>query len=1289
MRIKFLVSILSLTFFSLHSSNVKFYSINSLYGISIREPASVCKDNKGFIWTSSKAGVLRFAGDDYHIYQLPSENADIISVKLVYTNSNLLAYTNNGQLFRYNAISDQFDLLVSMTKVLKNKYLSVTRVLIDDSGCYWISSSFGLFKYQSGRLSLIKNSDENEYVAWYNSNNFFVARPDGIWLLDKQTLKKQCLCRYRYKSELHVCKLFYDTKAKRLWIGTLSNGLFHYDLNSRSISKVQIKSIPKQPILAIEANSESTILIGFDGQGLWELNKQGTKVLNVYKDDVNNPSSLRGNGVYDLFNDQNKRIWVCTYSGGVSFFDQTSPLIDQLTHTINNPNSLVNNNVNKIIQDKRGNIWFATDNGISCKEFGTGKWKTFYQNQLNQAAVFVSLCEDDNGRIWAGTYSSGIYVLDERTGSELAHYSKETKGLSLETNFVLDIFKDSQGDLWIGGVQGNLLCYLTKEKKFRNYSPQPIYAFAELSPNQLLLACTYGLCLLDKKSGKITTLQDGYLVQDVITLNGDIWICTSGEGLIRYNLKTKRKYKISTASGLPSNYVNSIMHADGYLWLGTENGLCRLNPKNMSILTYNSVYQLSRVSFNRNSHCRLNDGQLIWGTNNGAVHFSSKLLTETRSKGAVFFQNLTLSGRSIRNSLSTPLDSLQKLSLNYSQNTLHLDLLPIGNVSGAKFSWMLDGFDNSWSQPAGNRSVQYSNIPSGHYVLKIRLYDSSLSQIIAERSLPLIVVPPFWKTWWFNILLWAFIVGVFYISLKYYIERLKQQHTEEKVRFFTNTAHDFRTSLTLVKAPIEELTKEQNLSETGRYYLSLAIEQTRRLSTVVTQLMDFQKVDIKKEQLALGMVDIVNLIEHRRAMFESIAKSQNLDLLFDSDQERYETAVDESMMEKVIDNLISNAIKYSNSESKVLINLKCKPDSWTLEVKDNGIGISDKAKSQLFREFYRGENAINSKVVGSGIGLLLVKNYVEMHDGNISYISEKNVGSTFKIIIPFKEIFEETKKRDSEKQEMVPGVVTEVDLQPLSDQKELAKQEMRILIVEDNDDLRNFMQHPLQADFDVLLAKDGAEAWNIILKQLPDLVVSDVMMPRMDGFELCKLIKSTYETSHIPVILLTALSGKTEQLHGLGLGADDYLTKPFDMTLLVQRIKSIIRNREVVKDKALKLIKNPVNDNEQILSNEHNDQFVKKILEVIRTNMSNTEFGKEDFASAMNVSTSLLYKKIKSLTNQSPTDFIKMVRLDYALQLLQSHKHSVTEVSELCGFSTIGYFSTVFKKHFGKSPTDI
>jgi DNA-binding response OmpR family regulator len=264
-----------------------------------------------------------------------------------------------------------------------------------------------------------------------------------------------------------------------------------------------------------------------------------------------------------------------------------------------------------------------------------------------------------------------------------------------------------------------------------------------------------------------------------------------------------------------------------------------------------------------------------------------------------------------------------------------------------------------------------------------------------------------------------------------------------------------------------------------------------------------------------------------------------------------------------------------------------------------------------------------------------------------------------------------------------------VDIEPSQQQKESSKQKMRILIVENDDNFRNFMQLSLQVDFDILLAGNGAEAWNIIQKQMPDLVVSDVMMPQMDGFELCGLMKSTYDTSHIPLIFLTALSRKTEQLHGLSLGADDYLTKPFDMTLLSQKIKSMIQNRIAVKKKVLNLINGFENNSEKALTNDHNENFVNKMLDVVQINMANTEFGKEDFASAMNVSASLLYKKVKLLTNQSPTDFIKMVRLNHALELLHSHKYSITEVSEHCGFSSIGYFSTVFKKHFGKSPNEI
>jgi signal transduction histidine kinase/DNA-binding response OmpR family regulator len=584
--------------------------------------------------------------------------------------------------------------------------------------------------------------------------------------------------------------------------------------------------------------------------------------------------------------------------------------------------------------------------------------------------------------------------------------------------------------------------------------------------------------------------------------------------------------------------------------------------------------------------------------------------------------------------------------------------------------------------------LTYTNIPSGEFALQIKLYNSSLSEIITERQLTIKVIPPFWRTAWFWMIVTIVLLSIILLYVLYYINTLKQKHSIEKIRFFTNTAHDIRNSLTLIKAPVEELKREINLTESGRYFLNLAIEQARRLSTVVTQLLDFQKVDIGKEQMALVMKNIVKLISNRIIMFESFSKSKEIELIFITDLKNYKTAIDEVKIEKVVDNLVSNAVKYSNPGSKVIIELKGSAEKWILSVKDNGIGISRKAQRRLFKEFHRGDNVINSRIVGSGIGLLLVKNYVKMHEGKISCISQENSGSTFTIVIPYKELSKESIKGNS------TTIVSSEDNLSSENYSHVAEnqtsevlKEMTVLIVEDNEDLLGFMSNTLNREFNLITAENGRIAWEMISEKIPDLIVSDVMMPDMNGFELCQLIKSTYETSHIPIILLTGLSGKAEEIHGLGLGADDYLIKPFDMDLLVQRINTIIRNRVVLREKALKLIGG--NTTEPLLENEHNDKFVKKMLEVAKANISNSEFNKDTFASAMNVSSSLLYKKMKSLTDQSPTDFIKIIRLDHAMKLLQTRKYNITEVSELCGFTSVAYFSTVFKKYYGKSPAKL
>ncbi len=1277
---------------SLDVGAVKFYSINTLFGISSRVTNSICEDDNGFIWASSKTGILRLTDTDYRIYQLPYETAGAIVVKLIYEHSNLIAYTNNGQVFSFNRVYDRFDLLVDLSKTIKDDKFDVYNLLIDPSGDYLIALNSGVYKYHSGKLTLIDEISQERYsITWLDKQHLIIAKPTGFWSLDIHSLENKCLFENRKISPFLVSSLFLDKTQNKLWIGTFSNGLFCYNLGSGTLSHILESSFPKQPILDIEENSESTILVGIDGQGVWEINKQGSQLLNVYKENVDDPYSLHGNGVYDIFYDHQKRVWFCTISGGVSFYEIASPIVNQVVHRANDQNSLVNNDVNGILEDRDGKIWFATNNGISCWNVASGLWNNFYFNKLKQAQVFLALCEDDQGRIWAGSYSSGIYVLDRKTGKELAHYSRDNKEFSSVSNFIFDIFKDSQGDLWIGGVNGKFVCYLSKENKFKTYTELPISSFAELSPNQILIGCSNTLKLLNKQTGNITDFLSGYVVQDIQVLGDVVWLATSGEGLVEYHYKDETIKEYTNLVGLPSNFINSITYADDCLWVGTESGLCRFNPIDKSAFTFSSIYPLSGISYNKCALYKLKDGHLAWGTNNGAIIFAPKSIKEIPSNGKIFFQDLTISGRSIREltsfKLKTPVDSLQSINLKYSQNTISLELISIGMQSGSKFCWKLEGFDKEWSTPSGNRIITYTNIPSGNFELKIKLYDSSLSNVISQRSIAIKLIPPFWRAAWFWILIILILSGIMFLYLLYYINKLKQEHTEEKVRFFTNTAHDIRTSLTLIKAPVEELSKEKNLTESGKYYLNLAIEQARQLTSVVTQLMDFQKVDIGKDHLMLSMTDIVKLVSIRKIMLSTYAKSKNIDLVFVSDRDTYMTAVDESKTEKIIDNLISNAIKYSPNNSQIHIELKFDVKKWVLQVRDNGIGISRKVQRHLFKEFYRGDNAINSKVVGSGIGLLLVKNYVTLHGGNISCTSQENVGSTFQVVIPFKSI-----SRESAVTNVLSDLpITSIPVSDIPAKEESAKgiqssKEMKVLIVEDNDDLLNFMKSILSNDFKVYTAVDGAKAWEFISKHMPDLVVSDIMMPNMDGFELCQLMKSTYETSHIPIVLLTALSEKTDQLNGLRLGADDYLTKPFDMNLLIQRIKSIIRNRAVVREKALRLV--TVIPSENILENEHNDKFLKKMLEVAQANISNIDFDKGEFASVMNVSSSLLYKKIKSLTDQSPTDFIKTIRLKHSLELLQSRKYTVTEVSEMCGFASVGYFSTVFRKHFGKSPSE-
>lgn len=1262
------------------ASAVDFHSVNDMYHISLRETNSVCKDCNGFIWVSSKMGVMRLTNDDCRIYQLPYDKINMTTVKLVCRESLLLAYCSSGEIYNYNLSADRFDLYTDLSNTLNDNAMRVGRILIDSKDNLWIATATGLFVYEDSQLKATGNTEITDCIEWLNDTSLIVTRRNDIQIVNTNTHEPEFAIPGTYSIKPSI---YYNCEYGQIWVGTKSNGLFMYDTKTKSYKEVDGQQIPKQPILALEPLNDSTLLVGVDGQGIWVLNSQTYKIIDIYKKDNNNPNSLEGNGIYDILCEPDNRVWICTYSNGVAFFSIESQAITQIKHKINDVNSLSDDNVNDIIEDSHGNIWFATNNGINRYTPATGKWLRMFVNEQNQSQVFLSLCEDADGHIWAGSYASGLYIIDA-DGHIIAHHSSKDSDGQYANDFVFDIIRDSQNDIWIGGVNDDVFRYRWLSRKFDSYGYVPLNTFAEPDDKHIMLGCVNGLMLLDKQTGKQETLIDRNITNDIIVIDSTAWVATNGYGLRKLNLANGDIKQFTTQDGLPSNFVTSVIYAGGFLWIGTEQGLCKFDTETSQSFVFTSIPQLSSVSFNQGARCRLKNGTIMFGTNKGAIEFNPSDKLEKQSTGKIYLQDITVAGSSLRNiqPQGKPLDQLDELKLKYTQNTMRIELVPTGDIAGPKFQWKLEGLDNSWNQPTSDRIIAYSNIPDRQFTLKIRLYDNTMSSVIDERTLQISVTPPFWHRWWFIIACYLIVGLGLFIAISEYIGKLKRQHAEDKVRFFTNTAHDIRTSLTLIKAPVEELLKEKNLSPQGSHFLEMATSQTKQLSAVVTQLMDYQKADIGKEPITLAMVELVEFVNNRIQMFETIASNSRLKLTFEHNRNQYCTAIDSIMMSKAIDNLLSNAIKYSVNGGEILVKLDCGNVIWKLSVTDHGIGINDKAQRHLFNEFFRSENAINTKVIGSGIGLMLVKNYVAMHDGHVSCTSKENVGSTFSFEIPYKNVA--TIQATDEKAETT---AQKAESAPLP-QGEASQTAAKLLIVEDNDSLLDFMRQVLSADFDTSTAANGAIAWDMVQKTQPDIVISDIMMPEMDGYELCRLMKSTYDTAHIPLILLTALSERTEQLQGLGLGADDYLTKPFDMDLLRQKILSIVRNRKAIRDKILENIATD-SATATVTGNKQNDEFVQRLRNVVIENMSNCDFDKDQFASAMNVSSSLLYKKIKALTDQSPTDFIKTVRLEHAMQLLKSKEHTITEISEMCGFASAGYFSTVFKKQYGMSPNSI
>lgn len=611
------------------------------------------------------------------------------------------------------------------------------------------------------------------------------------------------------------------------------------------------------------------------------------------------------------------------------------------------------------------------------------------------------------------------------------------------------------------------------------------------------------------------------------------------------------------------------------------------------------------------------------------------------------------------------------------------------------YSWRLEGFYDEWSKPGTENTIRYTNLAPGKYTLRVRAISNEDKRIVLEeRSMDIVIAQPFWLTIWAMLLYAAFLCLIAIILLRILILRKQRKVSDEKIHFFINTAHDIRTPLTLIKAPLEELREKEELSKEGISNMNTALRNVNALLRLTTNLINFERADVYSSELYISEHELNTFMNEIFNAFQQYANIKHINFTYESNFRYMNVWFDKEKMESIFKNIISNALKYTPENGNVQVFVSETSDSWSVEVRDTGIGIPANEQKKLFKLHFRGSNAINSKVTGSGIGLMLVWKLVRLHKGKINLSSIENQGSVIKITFPkdskrFRKAHLATPSKQRQEIKVVDNVPPPSPEIYENAQKKENINHRRILIVEDNDELRNYLSQTLSEEYVIQVCSNGKEALTIIPEYKPELVISDIMMPEMRGDELCQAIKNNIETSHIPVILLTALNNEKDILSGLQIGADEYVVKPFNIGILKANVANLLANRALLRSKYANLdLDDEEHDEDCINCSQDIDwKFIANVKKNVEDNIDNPALTVDVLCSLMGMSRTSFYNKLRALTDQAPGDYIRLIRLKRAVQLLKEDTHSITEIAEMTGFSDAKYFREVFKKHYNVSPS--
>lgn len=1333
-RFIILISILYYLVCPTYAANQRYYfrNLSIKDGLAQTTVNAIIQDKKGFMWFGTKGGLSRYDGLSFRNFKRDMTDSHSLGNNFVTSlyednDGNIWVGTDAG-LYIYCSDKEVFAPFDCVSEEGTRIDRTVSAISGDKQGRVWIAvETQGLFCYDSQR-KVLYNYMLSEFSA--NVNSFAFDNSGTIWVgfygnglfYSKDNLKTL----HPYLSQKDGSEIFKDDVVMNivpgayncLYISSIRQGVQELNLTSGNLRNLLLQDETGEMVYCRDllVNSDNELWIGTEtGAYIYNLRTDRYVHLHSSQDD---PYSLADNAIYSLCEDREHGIWVGSYFGGVDYYPKSYTYFEKY-YPKDGENTLRGKRVREFCQDNKGTLWIGTEDGGLNRFDPKTKTFSFFAPSAGFTNIHGLCMVGDN--LWVGTFSKGLKVVDTYTGNILKTYQKTESPRSLIDNGVFAICQTVTGDVYLGTMFG-LLKYNPQTDDFdriEELANKFVYDIKEDSGGNLWLA-TYAngaYCYnVNEKRWKNYVhdeADEGSLPYDkVLSIFEDshhqIWLTTQGGGCCLFHPDTETFTSYDSSDGLPNDVVYQIVEdADGLLWLTTNSGLACFNPATKQVKVYTTANGLLGDQFNYRSSYKDEAGTIYLGSIDGFVVFNPKTFTENKNLPPVVITDFMLFNKEVRaGEKDAPLEKSitfsDRITLKSDQNSFSFRIAALGYQLPKmnKLMYRLDGFDKDWITVGESPIVTYSNLGYGDYLFHVKASNSDGVWNPQEHLLYIHILPPFYFSVWAYCIYVLLIVGCSVYAFWYFKQRSNRLHRRQqekfeqekereiynaKIDFFTNVAHEIRTPLTLIKGPLENIILKKHLDSETREDLNIMQHNTERLLNLTNQLLDFRKVESQGYRLNFAKCDITNILQETSMRFTSLSRQKGVELTLEQPDENFYAHVNREAFTKIISNLLNNGMKYADTYVHIKLKVDRENQAFYVITRNDGAVIPDEMKEEIFRPFVRFNQKEEGKVTtGTGIGLALSRSLAELHRGSLVMLpgEEANVFCLTLPIVQDMAISLDSEVMDLERQtetsgEQFPGIKFDGEIATTSKRV--------VLVVEDNPDMRAFIKRQLSAEYTVLTAANGKEALQALDDNFVNLVVSDVVMPLMDGFELCKVIKSEVGYSHIPVILLTAKTNIQSKIEGMELGADSYIEKPFSPEYLLAVASSLINNREKLRQN---FAESPLAAFNTMALTKADEEFIKKLNETILANLSNQELSMDDMAESLNMSRSSFYRKMKGVLDMTPNEYLRIVRLKRAAQLLKEGESQISEICYMVGFGSTSYFSKCFQKQFGVLPKD-